>query len=193
MILALDFETSGLDPQRNAPISLGIAVMDGSEIVDRQEWIIGPTHHWKTGKVERSYEIAALEVSGITWCRIKKAPHPKTVLREVADFISKNDARRLPIVAFNAAFDHSFWSTLLNLGGDWHPSKKGVWQQPKSPLLGGWVCARELAKEYLTLDNYSLNDVAGAMQMARSSDLHGALEDAILAGQIYHQFERANQ
>jgi len=184
--LALDFETGGTDPNKNAPVQLGVSVFEDGEPGASMEWLIGPTFHWKTGKCEREYTVAALEVSGISWPKIKAAPAPKAIVAELSAWAFANDAVNLPVVAFNAPFDLAFYSTLMFLASDWHPSQKGVKVQPEPPLLGPWQCALMLARAELHgLDDYRLDTVAGHFGLSRKGEAHGALEDAILAGRVY--------
>lgn len=183
--VAIDFETSGLDPRRHAPVSLGAALFEDSEPVERQEWRIGPTLHWKTGAVEREYDVNALSVSGSTWPQIKAAPQPKDVVRALAAWSQARSLLREPVVAFNAAFDLPFYSLLLFLASDWHPRERGVKVQPKPPLAGPWHCALTLARAGLDLSDYKLDTVAAHFGLAREGDAHGALEDAVLAGRIF--------
>ena len=185
--IALDFETSGLDPNRHAPVSIGIAIFeDGHPTGESLEGLIGPTTHWKTGKVEREYTVAALEVSGIKWADIKKAAHPKAVVADIATWAKMFGCSDLPIVAFNAPFDFAFYSQLLYMASDWHPTERGVKIQPVPPLCGPWYCAKMLARRELDLSNYSLDDVAARFGLARESEKHSALEDAVLAGRVFH-------
>jgi DNA polymerase III epsilon subunit-like protein len=192
VILALDFESGGTDPNRHAPVQLGVAVMENGEVLHSAEWLIGPTFHWKTGKIERSYEVAALEVSGIGWKAIKSAPHPKQIVRELREWVDSVGAAELPIVAFNAPFDMAFYSTLLFLASDWHPTTRGVRVRPASPLMGGWHCAMLRFHEQFgdRYDDVKLDTAAGHFGLSRESASHGALEDAILAGRIYHALTR---
>jgi len=183
--IVLDFETGGLDPNRNAPISLGVALFENGDVTVSQEWLIGPTLHWKTGKIERAYEVNALEVSGISWTRIKAAPKPNVVVSEIMEWALKSQSTDLPVIAYNAPFDFAFYSSLLFLASDWHPTIKGVKVQPPPPFVGPWQCARLLAQSKLTLDDYRLDTVAGHFGLSRSGESHNALEDAILAGQVY--------
>lgn len=185
MILALDFETGGTDPNRHAPTSIGCAVMEGDEVIASDERYIGPTLHWKTGKIEREYDVRALEVSGTSWPKVKSSPPPKVVVAQLAEFADKNAAADLPVVAFSAPFDMGFYSTLLWLASDWHPTERGVKVQPKPPFCGPWTCALLLARKSLDLPDYSLDTVAGHFGLSRSEDRHSALEDAILAGKVY--------
>lgn len=70
----------------------------------------------------------------------------------------------------------------LQKASDWHPTERGVKVQPVPPFCGPWECALMRARRDLRLSRYSLDEVAGALGLSRSSDTHGALEDAVLAG-----------
>lgn len=183
--IALDFETSGLDPQRHAPVSIGVALFEDGEVGPEFEMHVGPTRHWKTQRIEREYDLCALEVSGASWPKIKSSPPPAHVVHELRCHIDNWEANDLPVVAFNAPFDFAFYSQLLFMSSDWHPTERGVRVQPVPPLCGPWYCAKMLARRELQLTNYSLDDVAAYFGLSRTGDKHGALEDAILAGRIY--------
>lgn len=182
--IALDFETSGRSSERHAPVSIGMAVMDGEDVLAETEFMIGPTKHWKTGAIEREYDINALIISGTHWKDVLAAPHPKAVVEQIREFSAANDAMNLTIKAFNAPFDIAFFSLTLFLASDWHPTIKGVMVQPKPPLLGPWQCVLMRARHELSLPDYKLDTVASHFGLARSGEKHGALEDAILCGRI---------
>lgn len=190
-IVSIDFETGGTDPNRNAPVQLGVALMDGPDVVASQEWLIGPTLHWKTGKIEREYTANALEISGIPWSKIKAAPLPKAVVQDLDAWVTAHGCATHPVVSYNAPFDLSFYSTLLWLASDWHPTEKGVKVQPAPPLLGPWHCALMLARAaYPQSPDHKLDSVAARFGLSRSTDKHGALEDAVLAGLVFHELTK---
>lgn len=182
--LALDFETSGLDPKRHAPVTLGVALFDGDQVEARVEWIFAPPTN-KDGKVTREYDAMALEISGNTLGRIRaKGMAHAVVLRELTDFAREHEAAQLPVVAFNSPFDLAFYSELMFLAGSWDQASRS-YKTFKPPLAGPWQCVRMLAAQKLDLDKYSLDAVAAHFGLARSSDSHGAIEDAILAGNVF--------
>lgn len=187
---ALDFETSGTDANRHAPVQLGLALMHGETVIDSTQWLIGPPKHWKTGKITREYDVCALQVSGIGWKQIQEAPSAKQVVDDVARFVARH--RFATVVAFNAPFDLAFWSQLLFEAGGWG-QEKGQWLTANSPLLGPWQCARLLARDRLVLARYDLDTVASHFGMSRETDRHGALEDAILAGRIFARLTATQQ
>jgi len=55
----------------------------------------------------------------------------------------------------------------------------------KPPLYGPWHCARLLAMNRIKLARYSLDSVCEHFGLSRSSEVHGAAEDAILAEKVF--------
>lgn len=190
--LALDFETSGTSKDRNQPVSLGLAVMDGDVVEACHEWLIAPKRHYKTDRIIRNYDVEALEVSRYTWPQIKREGIDcHETCKQVARWSFENKARMLPIVAFNAEFDFGFWRTLMYLG-DVFDERTRTRKAFVSPLLGGWNCAMQLAQWNIAgLENYQLDTVASHFDLAREGEKHSAVEDAVLAGRIYHRLTTA--
>ncbi len=186
-LLAIDFETSGQCPKENAPVSLGLAVMEGGVVAHSREWIIGPPRD-KKGAITRAYDIRAMEIHGISWKSIKEAPSPSVVVDEVTKQLIEWDASELPRLAFNASFDYSFWETLLFLAGKFENYE---FRLPMPPSIGSWHCARDVARRKLpNLSNHKLDTVIDHFGLKRSGEYHGALEDAVLAGVVYHELQR---
>lgn len=185
--LGLDFETSGLDSKRHAPVSLGLAVFESGEVIDRSEWLIGPPTD-KKGSISREYDVAALQMSRYTWPRIQKAPTPAQICSELAAFVKAHDGTYLPVVAFNAPFDLGFYSELLYLSGGWNQIERRFEGFPP-PLVGGWYCARLLASRTISCERFNLDTVAAHFGLSRTSETHGAVEDAVLAGQIWWRLQ----
>lgn len=185
--VALDFETSGLDVKRHAPVSLAVALFDGCNLGPNQEWLFAPPYD-KAGKITREYNVAALEISGRSWTSIKRDGQPHAqVCEELAAWCSENDAHELPVIAFNAAFDLAWYSDLLFMAGSWNQRLKRFDTYPP-PLVGPWHCARMLAMWRLgpnALPKWNLDSVAEKFAQSRSGTAHGAIEDAILAGRIF--------
>jgi len=181
--VALDFETSGLKPGEHAPVTLGVALMDGETVIDSREWLFAPPQ--KSGKITRAYDVVALEISGTSWTKIKREGlQHDAVCRQFLEFTREHDAVFLPVVAFNAPFDFSWYSELLFLGGSWNQHERRF-ETFLPPLAGPWQCARLQAVHALPgLGSYTLDAVCAELGLSRSGDTHGALEDAILAGKV---------
>lgn len=189
--VSLDFETCGKEPGRHAPVQLGVALMEDGEAVDCKEWIIAPPRHYKTNQINREYDIVALSISGLTWNQIIKGTSIARVCFELDEWSIANQCEDLPVVAYNSPFDLPWYSDLLFLGGSYDRAL-GVYRPFNPPLIGPWQCALMLARKALNLPSYRLDEVAAKFGMCRSGENHGALEDAILAGKIYHALTATN-
>ena len=181
--VALDFETSGLDSKRHAPVSLGVAVFEGGDVIASAEWTLAPPVD-KNGRVSREYDVCALQVSGKTWKEIQAGVKCEAVCFALGKFAREHGVSDAAVVAFNAPFDLSFYSELLYLGGSWNQHFRRF-ETFKPPLIGPWQCARLMAVSQLDLERYDLDTTARHFGLSRSGETHGALEDAILAGRIY--------
>jgi ATP-dependent DNA helicase DinG len=94
-IVALDIETTGLDPQTDAVIEIGARRFDGPRVEDEWTTLINPGRHIPEF-------ISGL--TGISDEMVRQAPHIRDVLDELAAFIG--DA---PILGHNIQFDLSFF------------------------------------------------------------------------------------
>lgn len=184
-ILALDTETGGLTPGRHAAIQIGLAIMEGDNIIASHQQMIGPRYHWKTKKEEREYNVPALAISGLTWKAILAAPKPDAALEHIAEFLRDNGGSPsdLPIVSHNAHFDQGFWNDTVFLAG--HYDRKIYKFIPFPEILRGpWYCTRRMAGA-LDLADGKLDTVAEHYGLSREGDKHSALDDAILAGKCF--------
>lgn len=184
-ILALDIETSGLNPDTHAPVQIGLAVMLGDEVIATYETILGEFP-------KREYSVKALSISGITWKQIQAGVPVVDVFKDLERWIAENEACELPIVSHNAKFDQVFWDVLALSCGAWvgkWPDKKFV--KEKELLRGPWICTMRMAdplrSERSLIPDCKLDSVAAHFGLSRSTDIHGSLEDAVLAGKIYHR------
>jgi DNA polymerase III subunit epsilon len=181
--LNVDFETGGLSPMLNAPVSLGIALMDGLDVLDSREWLIRPPRD-KNGRLTKVYDMGAMEIHKISWKGLAAAPTAAQVVAEVRKQVMEWDAYEMPRKAFNASFDYGFWQTLIYMAGEFD---RGSYQfvQPAPMAIGTWQCVMERARYLLPgLVNHKLDTVAAHFGLKRSGEAHGALEDAILCGRV---------
>ncbi len=93
-IVALDIETTGLDPLRDAIIEIGAVKYDGSQIVDRWQSLINP---------QRMIPAPITQLTGITNEMVRDAPPIKAVIQQFADFVGD-----LPVMGHNVRFDLGF-------------------------------------------------------------------------------------
>jgi len=94
-IVALDIETTGLDPERDAIIEIGAIRFKGSRVEDGWSSLINPGRHipeFITG------------LTGIGDEMVRQAPKIREVLEELASFIGDS-----PVLGHNVQFDLSFF------------------------------------------------------------------------------------
>jgi ATP-dependent DNA helicase DinG len=94
-IVALDLETTGLDPQSDAILEIGARRFDGNRVENEFSTLINPGRHipeFITG------------LTGISDEMVRQAPHLRDVLDELAAFIGDS-----PILGHNIQFDLSFF------------------------------------------------------------------------------------
>jgi len=181
--LYVDFETGGLCPKLNAPVSLGIALMEGAEVIESREWLIRPPRD-KNGKLAKVYDMGAMEIHRISWKELASAPTASDVVADVRKHILLWDAFDLHRKAFNASFDYGFWETLCFMAGSFNKSTY-TFDLPAPMAIGPWQCVRDSARHLLPfLPNHKLDTVAAHFGLSRSGEAHGALEDAVLAGRV---------
>jgi ATP-dependent DNA helicase DinG len=108
IIVSLDLETTGLDPQRDAIIEIGAVKFRGDEILDTFSTLINPG---------RPISSKITELTGIADRDVADAPRLFDVLPRLASFV-----RDLPVIAHNVNFDLGFLqrqrALLDNLGID---------------------------------------------------------------------------
>lgn len=185
--LSLDFETSHVDPQIGAPVSLGVAVMEDAQVIEAKEWLIAPPTHYKDKtKIQRCYDERARLIHGYTLEHLIEHGEPAIeVCMGLAEFVARNDMGNRPVVAYNMVFDLSFMNTLLFLGGEYDRGTNAFRPFP-SPISGPWACAKQLAERRCPkLENFKLATVAPFLGVGDQGEVHGALADAILAGKVF--------
>ena len=180
--LALDFETGGLDYDKSAPVSIGIALMENGEVIDSYECVFAEFE-------KRDYTIKAMSINGIKWRDIQCGKPLAEAFKEIAAFVIENDATELPIVSHNAKFDQQFWDVLALTLGSWqgqYPNKKFV--KEIELLRGPWYCTARMAdplRQDGKIPDCKLDSVCAYFGLSRSGETHGALEDAVLAGKVF--------
>lgn len=92
--VALDIETTGLDPHRDTIIEIGAVKYDGSKISGRWQSLINP---------QRLIPPPITQLTGITNEMVRDAPPIKAVIQDFADFVGD-----LPVVGHNVNFDLDF-------------------------------------------------------------------------------------
>ncbi|MDX1600420.1 MAG: helicase C-terminal domain-containing protein, partial [Anaerolineales bacterium] len=93
-LCALDLETTGLDPERDAVIEIGVVRFRGDRVEDEFQTLVNPG---------RPLTPFITELTGITDAMLANAPRIHAVLPELESFIGD-----LPVLGHNISFDLSF-------------------------------------------------------------------------------------
>ncbi len=96
-----DFETTGTDPKKHAPIEIAAIVLDMATLkeLDRFETLMKP---YEGAEIEKQ----AMEVNGITPEQLKTAPDPEVAFRNLKAFAERHGM--MYAVAHNIDFDWDF-------------------------------------------------------------------------------------
>ncbi len=131
-LVVLDVETTGLDPENDRVIELGLVLVDGGEVGTKRSWLVQPGI---------AVPKEALDIHGITDAELRTAP-PFAEIR--AELLALT-AGRLP-VAYNAPFDRAFLAAELRRSGgvpaafeestEWIDPL--VWARARLPREGGY-------------------------------------------------------
>lgn len=188
-ILALDVETSGLVAKYDQITEIAACVMEDGKV--EGEPFCSRIRLRPSTKI--SLEVLALQFGafrsdGDGWRDIGRslkkmydAPEPKTVVGDFFNWTILEDARDLPVVAFNASFDYGFYREMF---GAFTTIAHG------SILSPTWICAMEVFKRaFPDAKKANLNAACIALRIAAREEEqgHSALQDAILAGRVYFE------
>lgn len=166
--IALDVETTGLDPARDRVIELAIVPFtpDGAGgFIAGEAWVTLINPH-----VDIPPKIT--ELTGITALDLQGAPESWAAINELAERIGNK-----PIVAHNAFFDLSF----LRYEGFRTANESAPRLKFNPPLVDTLALARALIPQ---LDNHKLNTVAAHLGITLDRH-HRADDDARACGEIF--------
>ena len=162
--IALDTETTGLDPVKDRIIEIGCV-----EIIDRT--ISGQFYH-TTLNPEREVDKGAQDLHGYTWDDLKGSPLFADICDDVLSFVRGDE-----VLIHNAPFDLGFLDAELR-----RMNKRTFEQESGCTVVDTLPIARE---KHPGLSN-TLDDLCDRYQIERSHrKLHGALEDAKLLAEVY--------
>ncbi|TFJ93255.1 3'-5' exonuclease [Lentibacillus salicampi] len=152
--VSLDFETA--NEQRNSPCAIGIAVVDGEEIVDEYYSLINPLTYFSPFNTR---------IHGITEDDVADAPTFAELWPTLDGYLSHHLA-----VAHNASFDMSVIRHTLDQFNLTYPEMD-------------YLCTANVSRRvWSRLPNHKLNTVASHHGI--QFDHHHALEDARVAAKI---------
>ncbi|GFR34300.1 3'-5' exonuclease [Thermobrachium celere] len=156
--VALDFETTGLKPDKDKIIEIAAIKFIDNNIVDKFHSLVNP-------QIEIPKFITS--INGITNEMVKNKPTIDLLIPKLLNFIGN-----LPIVAHNAGFDGKFLKyAVYNLYG-------------KDIITNLFIDTVKIAKQiYPYLPNHKLETIKNYYKLNLIS--HRALDDTIVAANIY--------
>jgi DNA polymerase-3 subunit alpha (Gram-positive type) len=150
--VALDTETTGLNPQRDRVIEIGLVKFKAGKIIERKAWLLDP---------DRPIPLDAENVHGISDAMVKGQPHFEDVYPELLAFIK--DAT---LLAHNAAFDTRFLNREIARIED------------APPIANPVYCTLRLCRSWFPgLESYQLGELVKAFKL-KPGAYHRALGDA---------------
>jgi DNA polymerase-3 subunit epsilon len=158
-VIVLDFETSGLSPDRgDRTIEVGAVRVEAGKITERFQSLMNPGIR-VSGFIEN--------YTGITNRMLHAAPPCKTVMARLADFIADHD-----LVAHNAAFDQRFLDAEC--------------QRIRRCYAGAFACSMLAARRvYPDAPSHKLATLMTFNQLPTSGTFHRALADAEMTAHLW--------
>jgi len=162
----IDFETTGLDAERDRVVEMGIVVFDGGVVTQKRQWLIHP---------EMAIPEESKAIHGIGDDEVKDAPKFRELAVEIAALLEG----RIP-VAYNAEFDRKFLHAEFTRTGRAPSDAQPPALRPDVVWIDPLVWVRELQKYE---KGKKLTEVAARMGIALDN-AHRADADAEAAGLV---------
>ena len=158
--VALDLETTGLNPKNDRIIEIGMVKVNAGKVVDSYETLIDPLV---------TYDDRIVEITGITRDMVSGKPHIEDVISHIVDFIGD-----YPLLGHNVIFDYGFIKQAC-INNNITFEKEGV-----DTLKLARVFLPDLPKKTLSsiIEYYGIND----------GTAHRAYYDALKASEVYLRF-----
>ena len=158
-LIVLDFETTGLSPDRgDRAIEIGAVLIRNNQIVDRFQSLMNPGM-----KISGFIE----DYTGITNKMLSTAPPIADVMRKFTGFMSHHH-----LVAHNAGFDRRFLDAELH----------GINRKRSQEMACSMLISRRV---YPDAPNHSLESLVRFRKLKTSGVHHRALADAEMTGHLW--------
>lgn len=158
-VVVLDFETTGLSPDRgDRAIEIGAVRLEGGRICDRFQCLMNPGR-----RISQFIE----NYTGISNAMLKTAPPCEEAMAACRDFIGDSD-----LVAHNASFDQRFLDAEL--------------QRVGRPRRGAFACSMLAARRlYPDAPNHKLGTLVAYRRLPHDGTFHRALADAEMTAHLW--------
>ena len=189
--VAIDLETSGLSASYDQILQVAVVPFEAGEIAgDPYYTRVIPGSKFKISR--EALEAQAGETDGDAlknWWEKLHADglESRAAMQGLITWSIDNGCRDLPVVAHNAPFDWGFFS-------QWVYTWRVMCGQ-RSPLGPLWLCTKEIAQNHPHFKGakaFGLDIVSQGLGLPPRPKAHDALQDAILAGRVYHALTGGN-
>ena len=170
--VCIDVETTGFNPEKDRILEIGAVVVKNRKMpVDSKGELLKDSHYHVYIDPEQDVPAGAVNVHGIDWATAVEASNGrnfKAVMHEFADFLAQHP---YPLVAHNADFDMSMLQAELKRNGG-------------TPItMDVYDSLQEARVRYPRARRHSLDALIRKFQLTER-DMHGALSDAQLLGEV---------
>ncbi|MDR3000600.1 MAG: 3'-5' exonuclease [Fibromonadaceae bacterium] len=155
--IALDLETTGLDPDKDEIINIALVRFENGNIAASLDFIVKP---------QKELSSFVNYLTGISQSELDEAKPFKDIAPEILEFI--ND---LPLVAHNAAFDSKLFTLALNRNG--FKNKEFIFWDSLAIAQAAW-----------TFESHKLVNLVKFLNIEVSAS-HRALPDAEACGKVF--------
>ena len=180
--LALDYEAGGI--VNPGPVTLGLAIFQDGEVEASKEWLFKPFRNWKD-ELMFEYTDDAAKVHGKSLAMMDtEGQDGHAIYSEVSEFLGGHIWDK-PIMSHVASYDQGVWSNMMFALGSYDRDLRQ--HIPKQEILTGpWICTKRIAQSRClvpsVVKNLKLETLLGHYGLGTQGDVHGAEQDAILAG-----------
>jgi len=152
----IDIETTGLNPERDEIIEIGIILMNGS-FEEQYEFLIKP---------KKNLPLHIQAITGLKDEDLLEAPELSEVSQKIVDLIEDR-----VLIGHNMHFDFSFL--------------KKVYKDAGAPLRNHWVCTAKYARSVVPkLPSYKLSSLVRSFKIEHEG-FHRAMNDAVATLKLY--------
>jgi DNA polymerase III epsilon subunit-like protein len=183
--VAIDLETSGLNSTYDQILQVAVVPMESGQIIgDPYYTRVLPGSKFRISREALETQVGETDGDALKawWEKLHSdGLESRAAMQGLIDWARDGEYRDLPVVAHNASFDWGFFSQWVFI---WR-----VMCGHRSPLGPAWLCTKEIAQgheHFKGAKSFSLDLVSQALGLPLRPKGHDALQDAILAGQVYH-------
>jgi DNA polymerase III epsilon subunit-like protein len=183
--VAIDLETSGLNSTYDQILQVAVVPMESGQIIgDPYYTRVLPGSKFRISREALETQVGETDGDALKawWEKLhSEGLESRAAMQGLINWARDGEYLNLPVVAHNACFDWGFFSQWVY---NWR-----VMCGLRSPLGPMWLCTMEIAQghpHFKGAKSFSLDLVTQALGLPLRPKGHDAMQDAILAGQVYH-------